>query len=202
MTSILWGFPNPNSLQGLCRLLCCIYPYLPQLTNHPAHDEGQRLKMFSGFLMLCEESWGQAWNLFKSLPISGTLLIFGSILGSTLSYISQLSLSSLFPLFSQRDVCWECAHLLYISWHDGVPVVCMHVIAHAYVHKCVRASRSTAACGSSCREAEHDTAVNFKGKLINRSTGDGSTSSAQNGLRSITLGKNCHVLQKERRGNS
>lgn len=45
MNSMLWGFPNPNSLQGLFgTTLCCIYPYLSQLTNHPARDEGQRLK--------------------------------------------------------------------------------------------------------------------------------------------------------------
>lgn len=71
----------------------------------------------------------------------------------------------------------------------------MQVTAHACVHKQLRAR---VCVDFSCRGVDHDTAVNLKGKLINWSPSDSLTSSPRNGLCSLTLGKNCHVLLERR----
>lgn len=113
--------------------------------------------------------------------------ILGSIPDSTLPRISQLTLSP-FPLFSDAHT-----YVRTRTARDGVPAVCVRVTAHACVHvrpsMCVCvwvwASLCVAACGFSCRGVDHGTAVNLKGKLINWSTSDSSTSSPQNGLCSL-----------------
>lgn len=118
-----------------------------------------------------------------------------------LSPISQLILS-LFPLFSEPE-CAESVHMhTYMpTWWSAYgmhtchcPCICAHTSPCMPVWVC--ASLSIAACGFSCRGVDHDTAVNLKRKLINWSTSDSSTSSPQSGLCSLTLGKNCHVLQR------
>lgn len=95
-----------------------------------------------------------------------------------------------------------------ICRHDGVPVVCVHVTVHACVHvqyACLRECEphfSIVACGFSCRGVDHDTAVNLKGKLINWSTSDSSTSSPQNGLCSLTLERSATCSGEEGSDNS
>lgn len=115
MNSMLWGFPNPNSLQGLCRLHCAeftrIYPSW-QTIQPVMKDKGW--KMFCGFLTLWlgEKYRGQAWNTVNlQRRTCLNLLLFvlhccilGSVFDSTLPHISQLVLS-LFPLFSEIEVC-------------------------------------------------------------------------------------------------
>ena len=55
MNSMLWGFPNPNSLQGLCRLRCAeFYPYL---TKHPARDDGTRVENNVSRLSHTQDLW-------------------------------------------------------------------------------------------------------------------------------------------------
>lgn len=64
---------------------------------------------------------------------------------------------------------------------------------------CARTTARARVCVDfSCRGVDHDTAVNLKGKLINWSPSDSLTSSPRNGLCSLTLGKNCHVLLERR----
>lgn len=207
MNSVLWGFPNPNSLQGLCRLHCAEFTriYLSwQTIQHVMKDKGW--KMFCGLLtlMLGEKYCGQACNTVnfqkRSCLNLGCLCFIAAFLVQSLIQLSPIFHNSSSPcfLFFQRQR-WTESVLMYrcICWMmECLWYVCMSLPMHVCTYVRVCASLPIAACGFSCRGVDHDTAVNLKGKLINWSTGDSSTSSPQNGLCSLTLGKSCHVLRR------
>lgn len=150
MNSMLWGFPNPNSLQGLCRLQCAeftrIYPSW-QTSQHVIKDRGW--KMFCGFLTLMfgEKYCGQVCNCVNLQKRSVILLLFvlhccilGSVFDSTLPYFTThpLPVSS----FLRARVCWECAHahvyadMMECLWYAYMSLP-MHLCTYVSVYACV-----------------------------------------------------------------
>lgn len=139
MNSMLWGFPNPSSLQGLCRLHCAeFYPYL---TKHPARDEGQELKWcftafsHSGFVenaavRLVTPSFFAGEKLFESA-------VCVTVLFQSLIQLCPIFHNSSYPcfLFSQ-SVPRACMH---IHHHDGAPMVCTSLPMLVCTNNCARA---------------------------------------------------------------
>lgn len=152
MNSMLWDFPNPNSLQGLCRLHCVAFTHIYpswQTIQHVMKDKGW--KMFcgrSGFLMVGEKFWGQSCNSFaednflKIWPIFFTLLHsrFNPWFNFHLYFTTQLllSLSPCF-LFSHRDKCVACVHIycIYPDMMECLRYACMSLPMHVCTFVCV-----------------------------------------------------------------
>lgn len=118
---------------------------------------------------------------------------------------SPLPVSSFLRDRSVLRVC-TCVRSYMPTWWSACGMRTCHCACMCACTVClfawVWASLSIVACGFSCRGVDHDTAVNLKGKLINWSASDSSTSSPQNGLCSLTLERSATCSGEEGSDNS